>query len=201
MKNDIYKKLSRLFAVIPGIGEKQAQKISIFLLKADKEYLNEFSQLVNDVRENVFKCPQCHGIAYKADLCSICSDNSRKNNELLIVESYDDMLTIENLDQYHGFYFILNGLISPLKGITPDELNIHEIIDKLSEEKEILEITLALPKSSEGNVTSYYIKNLINKKNPSVKVYTLAEGLSESYNIHSVQLNSLAAALKNKMEF
>ncbi len=165
--------LIREFVKLPGIGPKSASRLAFHLLKQPYESAESLVQAIIDLKKNIVTCTMCGGIS-DAPVCSICSDPSRDAGLMCVVEGAKDVLTIESLAEYRGLYHVLNGLISPLDGIGPDELTISSFLEKCKSSR-LREIILALNPTIEGDATSLYIARLIAPL--EIKVTRIAHGL------------------------
>ncbi len=159
---------------LPGIGKKSALRIALHLLKRDEKQTLMLSEALIQMRTKTSFCKQCHNIS-DTDICLICSSPRRDNSLLCIVEDTRDVLAIENTSQYNGFYHILGGIISPLSGIGPNDLNIQSLVNRLETNQEIKEVILALSPTMEGDTTAFYLQK---KLRPfSIKISTIARGI------------------------
>ena len=151
--------LIKEFSKLPGIGSKSASRLAFHLLTRTNEEVEKLSNAITELKKNIKSCTNCGGIA-DADYCSICMDSLRDSKIICIVEGARDVLTIENTREFKGEYHVLNGLISPLDGVGPDELNIAGLLVRCKN-NDINEIILALNPIVEGDATSLYISKLI----------------------------------------
>ena len=151
----LIKKLSKL----PGIGPKSALRIAFHILSMSREEVDAFARAMIDLKENTFTCGRCGGIS-DGEVCSICLDEKRDHGLLCIVEDAKDVLTIEGAGEYKGLYHVTAGLISPLDGIGPDDLNLRPLLEKCRNNG-LAEVILALNPSVEGDATALYIARLI----------------------------------------
>jgi len=155
---------------LPGIGKKSALRIALHLLKRDEKQTLMLSEALFQMRTKKSFCKQCHNIS-DTDICLICSSPRRDNSLLCIVEDTRDVLAIENTSQYNGFYHILGGIISPLSGIGPNDLNIQSLVNRLETNQEIKEVILALSPTMEGDNNAFYLQK---KLRPfSIKISTI----------------------------
>ena len=167
---DAVKELSKL----PGIGKRTAMRMALYLLKQDQVQVNRLGESLIKMRQEMMFCERCHNISEKS-ICSICSNPKRQEDIICVVEDIRDVLAIENTGQYRGLYHVLGGLISPMDGISPSDLQIASLIDRISKEN-TTEIIIALAATVEGDTTNFYIfKNL---KNRNIKVSSLARGVA-----------------------
>jgi recombination protein RecR len=162
---------------LPGIGKKTALRLTLHLLKQKETVAASLSAAIVKMRTEVKYCRECHNISDQ-DICSICMGSYRDKSILCVVEDIPDVLAIENTSQYRGLYHVLGGVISPIHGIGPEELNIDSLIqriDKNSEGEKVVEVILALSATMEGDTTSFYITRRLKEK--EVKVSTIARGI------------------------
>lgn len=189
-------KLIECFSLYPGIGQKTAERLAFYTLtKMSKEDAVKFSEAINDVLRNVHKCNKCGFITDK-DKCDICLDDLR-DNEIMVVESSKDVISIENTRQFHGKYHVLDGLISPMKGIGPDNINIDKLVKRVKDDK-IEKITLALPATIEGETTALYIKKLLEET--GCQVYKIGYGIPVGASLEYIDEITLLKALEGKKE-
>jgi len=159
---------------LPGIGRKTALRLVLHLLKEDVEDVEMFGNAIINMRNNIKYCQKCHNIS-DSDICEICSNPKRNENIICVVEDIRDVMAIENTAQYSGVYHILGGIISPIEGIGPQDLNIESLIKKISENN-VEEIILALSTTIEGDTTNFYIFKRL--KDYNIKFSTIARGIS-----------------------
>lgn len=165
--------LSRL----PGIGKRTALRLVLHLLKASKEDSERLGEALVRLHHEVKYCSICHNISEK-EVCEVCSDPKRDKQYLCIVEDIRDVIAIENTQQYKGHYHILGGIISPMDGIGPNDLNIPTLLERIKNNS-ITEIIIALPATMEGDTTSFFIFKKINQiDRPELKFSTIARGIS-----------------------
>ncbi len=169
---DAVKELAKL----PGIGKKTALRLSLHLLKQDASFSQNLAQAISQMRSGVQYCTTCHAIADKP-ICKVCSNTSRDNSLVCLVAEIGDLLAIENTAQYRGLYHVLGGLISPINGIGPSELNILSLLKRLAESP-VEEIILALPATMEGDTTAYYITRKLQDAGSTVRISTIARGIA-----------------------
>jgi recombination protein RecR len=162
------------FAKLPGIGRKSALRLVLFLLRQSVESVSAFSQSLVQLRNEIKYCRVCHNIS-DSEVCHICSNPSRNSSVICVVENIHDVMLIENTQQYNGLYHVLGGIISPMDGIGPSDLEIDSLIER-ADNSSIEEIILALPTTMEGDTTSFYIFRKL--KNKPVRITTLARGVA-----------------------
>ena len=152
------KSLIDSFKLLPGIGEKTAERLSLAVLAMDLEKAKKFSDSINDVKTKIKKCSVCHNLT-EDEICNICKDTDRESSTICVVEHPKDVILFENIGTFNGKYHVLDGLISPLDGINPEDLNINNLVKRV-EEDNIKEIIIAVTSSIEGETTALYISKL-----------------------------------------
>jgi recombination protein RecR len=183
------------FAKLPGIGKKTALRLVLHLLKKDIEEVKVFSDSVLKLRQEIHFCTRCHNIADKP-LCNICADRARKQHLVCVVENIRDVIAIESTQQYNGLYHVLGGIISPLDGIGPDQLEINSLITRVIEEK-TEELIFALSPNIQGDTTIYYISKKL--KDQPVKITTIARGIAFGGELEYADEMTLARSISNRM--
>jgi recombination protein RecR len=159
---------------LPGIGKKTALRLALHLLKREEPQTQLLAEALLALRTKTKYCRQCHNIADE-ELCQICTSIKRDPNIICVVEDTRDVLAIENTAQYRGLYHVLGGIISPLSGIGPNDLNIESLVKRVSENTDIQEVILALSPTMEGDTTAFYLQK---KLRPfSIKISTIARGI------------------------
>ena len=160
-------------AKLPGIGKKSALRLVMHLLKQDINFTEGLANALTTLRKEIKYCSKCFNIADE-DLCNICLSKNRDTKTICVVESFKELIAIENTAQYRGLYHVLGGLISPIENVSPEELQIESLIKRVKSE-ETQEVILALATSMEGDTTAFYLTKKL--KEYSIKVTTLARGL------------------------
>lgn len=184
-------------AKLPGIGEKTALRLALHLLRQEKEVALSLGESLIKMRENVSYCRRCHNIS-ETDICEICSDSKRDESTVCVVESIKDVLTIEATHEYRGLYHVLGGVISPLDGISPSDLEIESLISRVDEGK-IKEVVFALNPTIQGDTTNYYI---FRKLAPyDIKITVLARGLSIGNELEYTDEITLGRSIHNRIPF
>lgn len=189
---------------LPGVGEKSALRLALHLLRQPVENVRHFTDSIRLLRENVKYCKKCMMISDN-DICSICSDGSRDQNIICVVENVRDVMSIEATGQYHGLYHVLCGKISPIDGIGPSDLKIAELKSRVAstvadmQNPEQLEIILALSGDVEGETTAFYIYRQISGY--GVKVSTLARGLGFGDDLEYADQLTLGRSIVNRQIF
>jgi recombination protein RecR len=183
------------FARLPGIGKKTALRLVLHLIKQDASEVKHFSNTIFRMREEIKFCNRCHNIS-DAMFCNICSNRSRKHDMLCVVENIRDVIAIESTQQFNGVYHVLGGIISPLDGIGPEQLNIDSLIQRIHKEN-INEIIFALNPNIQGDTTVYYISKKL--KNISLKITTIARGIAFGGELEYADEMTLAKSITNRI--
>lgn len=194
MYPDSIRNLIESFKYLPGIGEKTAERLAFSILDLENEQIELFSSSILEVNEKIHKCPQCNTLT-DLDLCYICCDTTRDNNILCVVEDAKSVFLFEKLGMFHGKYHVLNGLISPLDGINPEDIGLGQLIDRIQKEK-FEEIIFAFKPSIEGETTSLYIKKILEDTN--IKITRLASGVPIGADMEYVDSLTLERALNDR---
>ncbi len=161
--------LSRL----PGIGQKTAQRLALFILKTDPVYVTDLADAMLDVKEKTGLCRQCFNIA-EDELCSICANPKRNPAQICVVEDIVDIMAIEESHEFNGLYHVLGGVISPLSGVMPDDLHLSELAERVKKQK-VQEVLMAINPSTEGEATMIYISRLL--KDMDIRLTRIASGV------------------------
>ncbi len=183
------------FAKLPGIGKKTALRLVLHLLKQEPNEVSHFSEVIAKMRTQIKFCHRCYNVA-DGDICSICSNSTRKQEIICVVENIRDVIAIESTQQYNGTYYVLGGVISPLDGIGPDQLNIESLINRVEKEK-TEEIIFALNPNIQGDTTIYYIQKKMQAYN--VRITTIARGISFGGELEYADEMTLARSLQNRL--
>lgn len=184
------------FKDLPGIGEKTAERLAFSLINFDKEKLTSFSLAICDVRDKLTYCDICGNIT-ENEICDICSDKERKSSIIFVVEKAKDISLFEKINIFNGKYHVLGGLISPLEGIGPEDINIDKLLSRIDKE-EIEELILALKPSIEGETTMQYIKKVLENKN--IKVTRIATGIPIGTDIEYIDSMTLEFAFEGRKD-
>ena len=182
---------------LPGIGQKTALRLALHLLRQDKDVAHNLGNSIIAMRDNIQYCEKCHNIS-DSEICPICSDSRRDHKTICVVENVKDVITIESTHVHHGLYHVLGGLISPLDGISPSDLEIDSLVKRVEEES-IEEIILALSPTMEGDTTNFYIFRKL--KDSPVKITMLARGLSIGNELEYADELTLGRSIQNRMLF
>ena len=181
---------------LPGIGQKTAERLSFFLMRGQAEQATKLANAIHNIKEKIILCSLCHGIT-EADPCGICSDTSRDQKQICVVEEPHDVYVMENMGYFKGVYHVLMGVISPLDGIGPDDLNIDALKEKVSR-KEIREVILATNPDMEGESTAVYVSKVL--KPLDVRVTRIARGLPVGSDIEYADSVTLLKSIQGRME-
>ena len=181
---------------LPGIGQKTAERLSFFLMRGQAEQATKLANAIHNIKEKIILCSLCHGIT-EADPCGICSDTSRDQKQICVVEEPHDVYVMENMGYFKGVYHVLMGVISPLDGIGPDDLNIDALKEKVSM-KEIREVILATNPDMEGESTAVYVSKVL--KPLDVRVTRIARGLPVGSDIEYADSVTLLKSIEGRME-
>ncbi len=184
-------------AKLPGIGRKTALRLALHLLRKEETAAFDLGEALIRMRRDVRYCPRCHNIT-EEPLCPICSSSRRDPKIVCVVENVKDVITIESTHEHSGLYHVLGGLISPLDGVGPSDLEIESLINRVEEEK-IQEIILALSPTMEGDTTNYYIYRRLEDK--PVQVTVLARGLSIGNELEFTDELTLGRSIINRIPF
>ncbi|MEP6628393.1 MAG: recombination mediator RecR [Ginsengibacter sp.] len=183
------------FSKLPGIGKKTALRLVLHLLKKDLEEVKMFSDVVFQLRQEIHFCTRCHNISDKP-LCNICSNKSRQQQIICVVENIRDVIAIESTQQYNGVYHVLGGVISPLDGVGPDQLEIDSLVKRVHDEN-TEELVFALSPNIQGDTTIYYIGKKL--KDSDVKITTIARGIAFGGELEYADEMTLARSISNRM--
>jgi len=184
------------FNKLPGIGPKTSERLVFYLLKQNKQELKEFAQALNVSAENITVCSQCFNFS-ETNPCEICSDKTRDKTTLCVVAQIFDLMAIENTSEYHGLYHVLGGNLNPIEGITPDELTIKQLEERIKNNG-VREIILALNPDIEGESTIVYLTKIL--KPYKIKITRLARGLPMGSNLEYADEITILNALKGRRE-
>ncbi len=180
------------FSRFPGIGKKTAQRMAFYVLNSTNNLADELSQAIQSLKSKIRFCEKCHGISEDV-LCQICSDPRRDSTSICVVENPADIYTFEKTNIFKGLYHVLGGVLSPLDGIGPDDLNINSLIERVNTDDEILVATNA---TIEGEATCLYLANILEKE--SVKVTRLARGLPIGGDLEFVDDATIMRAIEDR---
>ena len=195
-ENSLLNQLIQAFKILPGIGEKSAQRMAFHILEKNREGGKNLARLINDSVENIRNCSECRNLTEKT-ICDICSDEKRNKKIICVVESPTDVLAIENSGSFKGKYFVLMGRLSPIDGVTPQDLGIPKLIEQVNA-ADIDEIIIATSPTIEGDATSFYIKDQLNEN--KILISRIAYGVPMGGELEYVDNTTLGRAIQGRRE-
>ena len=181
---------------LPGIGEKSAERLAYAIVGFDKERLDNFANSIVGIRDNIRKCSVC-GCITDMDKCYICNDMNRSSDTIFVVEKSKDIMLFEKIGTYNGKYHVLNGLISPMEGINPEDINLLSLLKRV-EEDSVKEVIVVLKPSIEGETTMQYIKRILSKYN--IKVSKIPIGIPMGTDIEYIDTMTLEMAFEDRKD-
>ncbi len=182
---------------LPGIGRKTALRLALYLLKQTETEVETFGNSIIRLRKNIVYCRVCHNISDN-EVCNICSNNSRDKSLICVVENIKDVMSIENTQQFRGLYHVLGGIISPMDGTGPSDLEIESLINRVSAGG-INEVMLALSTTMEGDTTNFYIYRKLSGFN--IKITTIARGIAIGDELEYADEVTLGRSILNRVDF
>lgn len=183
------------FKMLPGIGEKTAERLCFSILDMEDENVEFFSESLKQIKEKIHRCPNCNSIT-ENDICDICVDTTREKS-LCVVEDIKSVFLFEKMGVFKGYYHVLDGLISPIDGINPEDIGLEKLIDRIKKDK-YQEIIFAFKPSIEGETTSLYIKKILS--DTDIKITQLASGLPMGADIEYIDSLTLERAISDRKE-
>ena len=196
----IYDKLIKILiaelAKMPTIGTRTAERLAYFILHRTKENNEKLCQAIRDVSEKVVRCEACNNFTEHSP-CEICRDDKRIRNVVCVVEEPHDLVAVEKTGKYNGLYHVLLGVLSPLEGVGPEDLEIQKLVKRV-ESGEISEVILATNTTSEGETTALYLVNLIRKINSKVTLSRIAYGLAVGADLEYIDASTIAKSLEGR---
>lgn len=190
------KDLINCFKKLPGVGEKTAERYALSILNFDLDFANLFSESLKNVKTNIKRCNICNNYS-EEDTCLICKDKTRNNNVVCVVEEPKNIILFEKIGTYSGTYHVLDGLISPLDGINPEDIKIDSLLKRI-DENDINEIIIAVKPSIEGETTALYISKILADKN--VRISKIAHGVPLGAEMEYIDALTLELALENRTQ-
>jgi recombination protein RecR len=190
-------KLIDSYMMLPGIGQKTATRMAFFTLGMDKDRVQEFADNLMSAKTDLKSCKICGNITTE-DICSICSDKNRDQTTILVVEQPKDIMSLDDMNSYNGLYHVLGGVLSPVDGVGPEDLNIKLLLNRLRENKAVKEIIIATNATPEGEATAQYLAKLV--KPAGIKVTRLAHGLAVGSDIEYADEMTLKSAVLGRRE-
>ncbi|WP_278582219.1 recombination mediator RecR [Prevotella denticola] len=185
------------FSQLPGVGRKTALRLVLHLLRQPADEVDGFAEAIVRVKHDVKYCKVCHNIS-DSDVCSICSDPRRDASLVCVVENIQDVMAIENTQQFHGLYHVLGGIISPMDGVGPHDLEIDSLVKRVGEGG-VKEVILALASTMEGDTTNFYLSRKLKGKN--VKLSVIARGISVGDELEYTDEVTLGRSILNRTPF
>ena len=194
-------------ASLPGVGRKTALRLVLHLLRQSDKDVEAFTGALSKLKQDVKYCQVCHTISDQ-DICPICRSHSRDKQTVCVVENVQDVMSIENTGQYNGVYHVLGGIISPMDGVGPSDIEINSLVERVKND-DIHEVILALPTTMEGDTTNFYIyrrlQNLNMGDNASspdrLKISQIARGIAIGNEIEYTDEITLGRSIVNRIEF
>ena len=183
------------FSKLPGIGKKTALRMVLHLLKMEKEEVNGFSGALSRMRNEICFCNTCHNIS-DAEQCAICANPARNKSQVCVVETIRDVIAIESTQQYNGLYHVLGGILSPLDGIGPEQLNVASLHERVKNDR-VEELIMALSPTIEGDTTVYYIARQLNEL--PIRITTIARGISFGGELEYADEMTLARSIAKRL--
>lgn len=189
-------RLIESFSKLPGIGQKTATRFAFYTIGMEDQDVNEFAKNLLSAKRDLSFCSICGNLT-ESDPCAICTDPTRDRTTILVVEESKDVLAMEKIREYRGLYHVLHGTISPMNGISPDEINVKTLITRLMD-SEVKEVIIATNATSDGEATAMYLARMI--KPAGIKVTRLARGLAVGSDIEYADEITLSKAVENRLE-
>ena len=189
-------KLIESYAKLPGIGQKTATRLAFYTIGMSDDDVNQFAANLLSAKRDLHFCSICGNLT-DADPCNICSDESRDRTTIFVVEESKDVLAMEKIREYNGLYHVLHGTISPMNGVSPDDINVKTLITRLID-SQVAEVIIATNATSDGEATAMYLARII--KPAGIKVTRLARGLAVGSDIEYTDEVTLSKAVENRQE-
>jgi recombination protein RecR len=185
------------FSKLPGIGEKTALRLVVHLLKQDKDKVKSFGHAITKMRDEIKFCAECYNVS-DTELCAICYNKMRDETLLCVVENFRDVIAIENTEIFKGKYHVLGGIISPIDGIGPEQLNIEKLIERIQKDN-IKEVLMALSPTIEGDTTIFYLSKKLQPLD--VQITTIARGVSFGGELEYTDELTLARSIAKRLPY
>lgn len=195
--SQLFEKAVTEFAGLPGVGRKSALRLVLFMLRQDEDRVEKFVQTISKMRREIRYCNVCHNIS-DTEVCPICADTHRDSTTVCVVENVQDVMAIENTRQYNGLYHVLGGVISPMDGMGPGDIEIDSLVERVASGK-IKEVIMALSSTMEGDTTNFYIYRKLAKFD--VKLTVIARGISVGNEIEYTDEVTLGRSIINRVPF
>ncbi len=191
-------RLVKVLAKLPGVGTRTAMRYALHLVRQGNESLQELASALGEVAGSVTLCDRCFGLTENREVCLLCEDPSRANGNICVVESIGDVLALEGTGLFRGRYFVLHKLLSPLKGIGPEDLRVDRLMTRVREEK-IGEVVLATPLTTDGETTATFLSRVLG--NAGVRVTRLAAGVPVGGSVEYLDHMTLTRAFQDRKDF
>lgn len=187
-------------ATLPGVGKRSALRYALHLLGQDEAAVRDLSEALVKLKTDLYHCRHCHNIS-DTEICPICASEKRQRGIICVVENIQDVMALENTQQYRGLYHVLGGVISPIDGVSPSDLQIASLIDRVRTgvPDAVEEVILALPTTMEGDTTNYYINKLLQPL--GIKVTTLARGVAVGDSLEYADEITLGRSIAHRIPF
>lgn len=195
--SDLFRRAVDEFSKLPGVGRKTAVRLVLHILRLDKDVVDGFADAIKELRHEIKYCSVCHNIS-DTEMCDICSDEKRDKSTVCVVENIQDVMAIETTTQYHGLYHVLGGVISPMEGVGPTDLEIESLVNRVAEGG-VTEVILALSSTVEGDTTNFFISRKLAKYD--VRLTVLARGLSMNDELQYTDEITLGRSIVNRVEY
>ena len=186
------------FGKLGGVGRRTAQRLAFAVLDLSDEEASRFASAILDAKRNIHRCPVCQNLTDE-EICPVCSDTTRDRSVICVVQDTKSLLAIEKVREYHGLYHVLHGLISPMQGITPDDIRLRELVERVGTDGEVKEIIIATNPTAEGEATAMYIARLLRPL--GVKVTRIANGIPVGGELEFADEYTLQRAFEGRREF
>ena len=194
MHQDLLNDLINALTILPGVGKKSAQRMALYLLDKNKDGAGILAKTMQEAVEEINRCKRCRMLTSNS-LCKICADTSRDEDSICVVESPSDVLAIESTGGFRGKYFVLLGRLSPIEGVSPEDLGINDFLNLIAKEQ-TKEVILATSSTVEGDATAMFIKDHIN----NIKVSRISYGIPIGGELEYVDGNTIARAIQGRTE-
>ena len=194
MHQDLLNDLINALTILPGVGKKSAQRMALYLLDKNKDGAGILAKTMQEAVEEISRCERCRMLTSN-NLCKICADTSRDEDSICVVESPSDVLAIESTGGFRGKYFVLLGRLSPIEGVSPEDLGINDFLNLIAKEQ-TKEVILATSSTVEGDATAMFIKDHIN----NIKVSRISYGIPIGGELEYVDGNTIARAIQGRTE-
>jgi len=195
--SQIIENATEVLSSFPGIGKRTALRLVMHLIKRPEHEIVNIADAILKLKTELHLCEECFNIA-DSDICAICNNPNRDKQTICVIEDYTDLMAIENTNQFSGTYFVLGGLIAPIDGIGPEQLNIEQLIAKVIK-TEAKEVILALNTTIEGDTTLFYLAKILNPY--AIKVSTISRGVSVGAELEYADELTLGNSILNRIEY